>query len=112
MTANPKIASTNLDRQKRGNLGYVGLHAILVSLAVFAVFLNRYLELLQVAKLGYGPNSPLSSVVGFSAVVILVDAWVVISTRKSSRGDRMIALGIPGAFLALSMFILLANLPN
>ena len=93
----------------RSNIGYVGAHASLLVATVGLFFLERYIQLLRVSQLGYGPYTSASYLTGLSAVLVIVDLFILRSALKGSRRDRVVSLVVPAAFLFVALFILLAN---
>lgn len=93
----------------RSNIGYVGAHASLLVATVGFFFLERYIQLLRLSRLGYGPYTNASYLTELSAVIVVIDLLILRSALKGSRRDRIISLFVPTAFLFLALFILLAN---
>src|SRR6267143_2610120 len=93
----------------RSNIGYIGAHASLLVATVGLLFLQRYLWLLKIAEQGYGPYQSASFLIGVSAVIAIIDFLILRSALKGSRGDRIISLLAPATFLAIAIFIFVAN---
>jgi hypothetical protein len=93
----------------RSNVGYIGVHASLLAAMVGSLFLQRYIWLLNISEQGYGPFQTASYLVGVCAVIVIVDFFILRSALKGSRRDRIISLLVPAGFLAIALFILVAN---
>jgi hypothetical protein len=71
----------------RSDVGCVGAH---VSLLAATVGLASYL-------------------IGLSAVIVMIDLFILRSALKGAARDRIVSLLMPAAFLSVALFILLAN---
>ncbi|MGD0331072.1 MAG: hypothetical protein ABSB40_11645 [Nitrososphaeria archaeon] len=99
----------NTARAVRINIGYIGAHASLLVATVGLLFLQRYIWLLNIAERGYGPYQSASYLIGVSAVIVIIDFFILRSALKGSRRDRIISVLAPAAFLGIALFILVAN---
>jgi len=93
----------------RQNLAYVGGHAALLAGAVGFLFLQRYIWLLRIAEQGYGPYQTVSSLEGLSAVMIIIDLFILGWALRGSRTDKRISLLWPAFFFASTLLVLVAN---
>jgi formate hydrogenlyase subunit 4 len=93
----------------RSNLGYVAAHASLLAGMVGLLFLQQYIWIMNIAERGYGPYQSASYLVGVSAVVVLIDLFVLRSFWKGSRLDRVASLLWPGFFVGVALLILVLN---
>jgi hypothetical protein len=83
--------------------------ASLLVATVGLFFLERYIQLLRISQLGYGPYTSASYLTGLSAVLVIIDLFILRSALKGSRRDSIVSLAVPAAFLVVALFILLAN---
>jgi hypothetical protein len=93
----------------RGNLGYLGAHALLLGGGSGLLFLQRYLWLLKIAEQGYGPYQTAGSLLEVCAVFVIIDLIVLSWALRGSRTEKNISLLWPALFLGSALFILLAN---
>jgi hypothetical protein len=93
----------------RGNLAYIGLHVSLLGAMVGFLFLERYLQLVKLAQKGYGPYTTLSNIAGLSAILVLIDLFVLRSALRGSQTDKRVSLVVPALLAGGSLFILVAN---
>jgi len=91
------------------NVGYVGAHASLLTATVGLFFLERYIQLQRISEIGYGPYTSASYLIGLSAVIVIIDLFILRSALKGATRDRIVSLLVPAAFLFVALFILLAN---
>jgi hypothetical protein len=93
----------------RSNLGYVAAHASLLAGMVGLLFLQQYIWASKIAEQGYGPYQGVTFLAAVSAVVILVDLFVLRSFWKESRLGRAASLLWPGLFAGVALVILILN---
>lgn len=95
--------------QFRSNIGYVGAHASLLVATVGFFFLERYIQLVRLSQLGFGPYTNVSYLTELSTVIVIIDLLILRSALKGSTHDRVVSLLVPTAFLFVALFILFAN---
>jgi hypothetical protein len=93
----------------RSDVGCVGAHVSLLAATVGLFFLERYIQLERISEIGYGPYTSASYLIGLSAVIVMIDLFILRSALKGAARDRIVSLLVPAAFLSLALFILLAN---
>ena len=99
----------NVTLGTRQNLAYVGGHAALLAGAVGFLFLQRYIWLLKIAEQGYGPYQTVSNLEGLSAVMIIIDLFILRWALRGSLTDKRISLLWPAFFFASTLLVLVAN---
>ena len=81
---------------------------VLAAMAGFFL-LGRYLQLVQLAEIGYGPYTTIPSIAGFSVMAVLIDLPVLWLALRGSQSDKIASLAVPALFAGLAAFIFFAN---
>jgi len=77
--------------------------------AIGLLFLQRNLWLVRIAEQGYGPYQTISSLVGLSAVMVLIDLPIVWWALKGPQANRIISLVWPAFFFASALWVIIGN---